>query len=143
MNDVVQVTRILRATPEVVFDAWTDADTLRRWLCPDPGVVVEASCDPVVGGGYRLVMLFDSGPFEVRGEYLEVDPPNRLVFTWLADSTPDQPSRVTVTLKPAGERTEMTIRHEQIPTRQFGESAEPAWRQALDKLDQALADVGA
>lgn len=142
MNDVVQVTRLVKATPEVVFDAWTDVRKLRRWLCPDPGVVGEASCDPVVGGNYRLVMLFDHGPFEVSGKYLEVDPPHRLVFTWLADSTAGKASQVTVTLRPDGETTEMTIVHERIPDQRFGESAGPAWTNVLDKLEQVLADAG-
>jgi len=140
VNDVVRVTRVLKAAPQEVFDAWTDTHQLRQWLCPDPGEVGEVWCDPVVGGGYRLVMLFEHGAFVTSGEYLTVDPPHRLVFTWLADSTAGRPTQVTVTLRPEGDTTEMTITHERIPSREFGESAGSAWVNVLDKLDGVLAD---
>jgi uncharacterized protein YndB with AHSA1/START domain len=140
--DVVQVTRVLRATPQDVFEAWTDPRLLQHWLCPDPGVVGEVTCDPVVGGTYRLIMVFDHGAQIVTGEYLEVDPPYRLVFTWLTDRTAGQPTQVTVTLRPDGDLTELTITHERLPSDNYRDSANSAWANVLDRLDRTLTTSG-
>lgn len=138
MIDVVQVSRVLKATPQDVFQAWTDPRQLQQWLCPDPGAVREVTCDPVVGGRYRLVMVFDHGAREVTGEYLEVDPPHRLVFTWLTDRTAGQHTRVTVTIRPDGDLTEMTIVHERLPSDSYRDSARWAWTNVVDRLDRVL-----
>jgi uncharacterized protein YndB with AHSA1/START domain len=136
---VVRVTRTLKASPAQVFDAWTDAGRLQQWLCPDPGYVAEATCDPVVGGRYRIVKVLSSGVDEVTGEYLVVDPPHRLVFTWAADTTQRSTTQVTVTLRPDGDTTEMTILHERIPTRSIRDGAQRAWASIGDKLATLLA----
>lgn len=142
MTSVVQVTRTVGARPHEVFEAWTDVDQLRQWFSPDPGVVAEASCDPVVGGGYRIVMLFDEGAYEVTGTYLVVEPPRRLVFTWSSDRTGGQDTHVTVTLEPDGEGTEMTITHERLPGREFQDNAPRVWTRIADHLDRFVATAG-
>ncbi|MFC1407671.1 SRPBCC domain-containing protein [Streptacidiphilus sp. N1-12] len=140
MSDtVVRVTRTLKASPEQVFAAWTDADQLQLWLCPDPGFVAEAVCDPVVGGRYRIVKMLASGADEVTGEYLVVEPPHRLVFTWAAGTTQHRTTRVTVTLRPEGDATEMTILHELLPTQPIHDGARRAWTGMADKLGTLLA----
>ncbi len=142
IDDVVQVTRVLKAPPKDVFEAWTDPRLLQQWLCPEPGVVGEVSCDPVIGGTYQLVMVFDHGAQVVTGEYLEVDPPHRLVFTWLTDRTAGQHTQVTVTIRPDGDLTEMTIIHERLPSRSYRDSASGAWANVLDRLDRILTTSG-
>jgi uncharacterized protein YndB with AHSA1/START domain len=153
-HDVVRVTRTLRAAPQDVYDAWTRADRLQEWLCPGPGFVSEATCDPVVGGRYRIVKVLTGGVDEVTGEYLIVEPPHRLVFTWTAGSTDGQPTRVTVTLGATrapgdvsgdgdGPWTEMTILHERLPTRGAHTGASAAWADLAEKLDAYLARTGA
>lgn len=139
MIDVVQVRRVLKATPQDVFEAWTDPRLLQQWLCPDPGVVAEATCDPVIGGRYRLVMVFDHGAYEVTGEYLEVNPPHRLVFTWLTNRTAGQTTQVTVTIRPDGDLTELTITHERLPSDSYRNAARSAWANVVDRLDRILA----
>jgi uncharacterized protein YndB with AHSA1/START domain len=139
--DVVQVRRVLKATPQDVFRAWTDPRLLQQWLCPDPGVVREVTCDPVVGGRYRLVMVFDHGAHEVTGEYLEVDPPHRLVFTWLTDRSAGQHTQVTVTIRPDGDLTEMIIVHKRLPSDSYRDSARWAWANVVDRLDRILITI--
>ncbi|WP_055590345.1 SRPBCC family protein [Peterkaempfera griseoplana] len=139
MSEVVRVTRSLKATAQDVYDAWTDADRLQQWLCPGPGFVAEASCDPVVGGRYRIVKILDWGADEVTGEYLVVEPPHRLVFTWTADTTGGRATQVSVTLRPDGDTTEMTIVHERLPDRGRREGAAAAWADLAGKLERLLA----
>lgn len=108
---VVRVERDIAAPPEVVFDAWTDPDSLRIWMAPEPLAVGSAECDPRVGGTYRIVMIDESGAFEHWGEYEEVDPPHRLVFTWRADHLGEAMTRVDVHLTPTAAGTRMVIEH--------------------------------
>jgi uncharacterized protein YndB with AHSA1/START domain len=74
----------------------------------------------------------------VTGEYLEVDPPHRLVFTWRTDRTAGQHTRVTVTIRRDGELTAMTIIHDWLPSDTYRDSASGAWTNVVDRLDRIL-----
>jgi uncharacterized protein YndB with AHSA1/START domain len=134
MSDAVRITRVLPANPSAVFAAWTDPDHLQQWLCPDPGHVAAASCAPVVGGGYRLVMIFPSGSVEISGEYLVVEPPRRLVFTWRPGGDERRESRVTVLLRADGPGTHMTILHERVPDERYRSALTKGWGSVVDRL---------
>jgi uncharacterized protein YndB with AHSA1/START domain len=113
----VTVTRTLKAPQRDVFDAWTSADSLREWFFPG-AVVGEASCDPVVGGRYRVVGILPDGTEELAGEYV-----------------------VTVTLRPGDDEgtTDMTIRHERISDERFRLVVPDGWATVLDQLESYLA----
>ena len=101
---MLRLTRTIAGSPDAVFRAWTDPEQLARWFGPGAFTVVRAELDLRAGGAYRIV--FDAGdgePVTLTGEYVEIDPPRRLVFTWSwALVWPDQPeSLVTVELAAA------------------------------------------
>lgn len=75
------VQRLLPAPPEVVFDEWLNAEALAEFICPYPAVAGTIECDPRVGGRLRIDMVNGERVTCVTGEYLELDPPNRLRFT--------------------------------------------------------------
>src|SRR6478735_8099496 len=77
------VTRTVKGPARLVFEAWTRADLLKRWWVPKSFPITLLSCetDPRVGGRYRLVFGHEDSTFEFFGEYLEVSPPSRLVWT--------------------------------------------------------------
>ncbi len=107
--------RRLNANPAEVYQAWTDPELLVRWFGPENVVAQEAEIDPHVDGAYRVVMLEDNGTrHEVSGRYLEVVENERLVFSWSWVTTPERVSRVTVTLKPDGDGTILTLLHEKL-----------------------------
>lgn len=110
---VVRVERVLPAPPKAVFDAWTSPELVATWLSPTGKAEVEA--DVRVGGRFRITMLGDGMRIDHHGEYLTVDPPRRLVFTWNSPYTGRTPSIVTVDLEPAGARTRLVLTHEQLP----------------------------
>jgi uncharacterized protein YndB with AHSA1/START domain len=94
----------IEATPDQVFPFFTDAVRLTRWLGQ------AAQVDPVVGGRFAV----DISLRLVRGEYLEVSPPHRVVFSWGdagSAALPPGSSRVEVDLEAAGNRTLVTLRH--------------------------------
>lgn len=85
----VVVDRVFDAPPEAVFKAWTDPQIMARWFAPEPLTVPRAEMDLRVGGRYRLVMRDEEGnDFTSSGEYREITPPERLVYT---DSLEEMP----------------------------------------------------
>jgi uncharacterized protein YndB with AHSA1/START domain len=81
--------RVLPFPPATVFAAWIDPDRLARWMSPFGEA--QADVDARVGGRFWIVMLGPDRTIEHTGEYREVDPPRRLVFTWRSP-TPARPA---------------------------------------------------
>jgi uncharacterized protein YndB with AHSA1/START domain len=108
---VEQVVRIA-ATPETVWSFWTEPERLREWW----GTATDVVAQP--GGDYRIVM--DTG-LVMRGAFVELDPPHRLVFTfgWEGNAPGDAlapgSTRVEVTLRADGDDTELVLRHTDMP----------------------------
>lgn len=106
-----RVERVLPARPERVYDAWLDECSLREFMCPAPGQATEVAVDARLGGSVRVVMTFPDGQTEITGEFVALDRPERVSFTWRPGSD-DHESIVTVLLAPHGEdQTHMTIIH--------------------------------
>ena len=115
----VRIQRTLTATPERVFDAWLDADALTKFMRPGPNMTCDAVNDPRVGGKFLITMMGDGSVHPHTGEYLEIDRPRKLVFTWYSKSTAMASSTVTVELAPAaGGGTDLTLTHVGLPEKQ-------------------------
>ncbi|MDN5857883.1 MAG: SRPBCC domain-containing protein [Pseudonocardia sp.] len=99
----------IEAAPEVVFRYFTDADRHTRWLGR------RATLDPRPGGVYRCAV---NDTVTIVGEYLHVEPPKLVVFTWGFDgdaAVPPGSSTVTVTLTPDAEATLLRLVHTGLP----------------------------
>ena len=137
----LQLSRTLPATPARLFDAWTSADQLKRWTCPDPGAAVEVTIDLRVGGHYSIRMDAEGGPFTANGTYSVVDRPRRLVYTWTwkEEAHPMQEETlVTVEFAPSGGGTEVRLTHEGFPTSADRDGHEEGWRICLDRLAELV-----
>lgn len=140
----VEVTMHLPAAPSDVFPYFTDPARLVQWMGS------EATLEPVPGGVYRLRM---PDGFEAAGQFAEVEPPHRIVFTWgfasdeAAQRTKHQRSdnagvsdmppgstRVTVTLQPAEGGTHLTLRHDNLPSLELREGNRVGWEAYLPRL---------
>lgn len=137
-REVVRVSKLLAATPEEVFDAWTDPESLAIWFLPGPVRVGPVEIDLRVGGRYRIVVTGES-QHEMSGEYLEIARPNRLVFTWYSAGTGGAETLVTIEFEARGSRTELILTHEQLPDRQAAAQHESGWSNILDALGSHLA----
>jgi uncharacterized protein YndB with AHSA1/START domain len=128
------VERVLSASPDEVFDAWLDERALAHFICPAPGRATEISVDPVIGGSLRFLMAFPDHQIEVVGEYLALDRPDRISFTWRCSDTGELESIVTVVFAPHPEgKTLMTITHSRQPA-QLVEKHHAGWTSVTEQL---------
>ena len=131
----VTVEREVAAPIDEVFAAWTTPALMARWLSPTGRAEVDA--DIRVGGRFRVVMLDADSRLEHTGEYLRIEPPSLLAFTWVSAYTGAEPSIVTVTLQQRDAATLVTLNHERLPA----STAEPhanGWTTILELLAGVL-----
>ncbi len=108
----VTLVRTIPAPPRQVFEAWLDERALLRFMCPaDGSSVSKVEVDPRVGGQFLIVMNVGGKDLPHRGEYLEIERYERLVFSW--NSAPaGEGSRVTLRFEALpGEQTRLTLEH--------------------------------
>jgi len=129
------VRRTIRATPQRLFDAWTQPAHLKRWWGPAPVRCVDAEIDLRVGGRYRIANQFPDGRLLwITGEFELVEPPYRLVYSWRTESGSQKSERVTILFKPQNDATEVIVVHERIPDEAVRRTHELGWVGCLDGL---------
>jgi uncharacterized protein YndB with AHSA1/START domain len=107
----IRMTRLFNAPRHLVFEAMTKPEHVKEWW----GRLGEGYSVPVceielrVGGAWRFVNRHPTGEAAFRGEYREITPPSRLVFTEIFEQFPDSVSVVTTELTEEGGRTRMTV----------------------------------
>jgi len=131
---MIRLQRLLPASPKEVFDAWTDPESLQQWFCPETVSLTRVELDVRVGGHFHIVMRDETKDLVHVGEYREVTPPQRLVFTWRSNATYDQETLVTVELHPRGNKTELVLTHEQLPDANSAGKHEEGWQDVVRKL---------
>jgi uncharacterized protein YndB with AHSA1/START domain len=133
------VGRLIQAPIRVVFDAWLDSARFKDWMSPRPeAVVTEAAAEPVTGGRLLVVMHAHGRDERHEGQYLAIDRPNRLRFTW-SSSAAGTDSVVDITLLVTGDdHTMILLKHEQLRTHASRENHREGWRRILDNLAKML-----
>jgi uncharacterized protein YndB with AHSA1/START domain len=135
MANEIRLSRRIAATPAEVFDAWTRADQVNRWMCPSGPGSTRAQLDARVGGRFRIDMTDKGTVIPHDGEYLRVDRPHLLEFTWVSPFTDRQRSVVTVELKAAGrDATDLTLTHKLLPSAKAVDDHTWGWNACLDGL---------
>lgn len=131
------------ARPETVFEFFTDPEKLTRWLA------VEATLDPRPGGACHQTHLGagegrDAGPYYMRGEFVEVAPPRRVVFTWgfvnPEVGVPPGSSTVEVTLEERDGGTLVRLVHRGLPRDERG-GHDSGWETMLARLVRAVGEM--
>jgi glutathione S-transferase len=142
-DDTLVLTRQFNASPEKLFEAFTQPALLMRWFGPRRCTCPSVQIDARPGGKYRIEMHGeDSGDVNVvQGEYREVRPPDRLVFTWVwsQGEMAKMQSLVTVTLTPRGGGTELRLRHSGLTTPKAVEAHSKGWQATLECLEDYVA----
>lgn len=125
---VLEVTVHIAAAPETVFPYFTDPALYTRWMGS------QASLDPVPGGTY-CVSIRDG--VQTSGEFVEIDPPHRLVFTWgwtEDDAVPPGSTRVVVTFAAEAGGTRVVLRHHDLPDVEQRSHHRLGWEMYLARL---------
>ena len=137
---ILTVERRFDASPEQVFDAWIDPDKVGRWLFATPdGVMERIELDPRVGGRFLIVERRGGEPAEHFGEYLEIDRPRRLVFSFAAMRDAGY-TRVTVTIVADSHGSRLKLVHEMDPQwAEYEGRTREGWTKILDGLARTLA----
>ena len=131
------VTREIPGPIAAVFEAWLDAATMAQWMSPAPDISVEAASDPVVGGQFRVVMKGRGQEIVHVGEYLVIEPPTRLVFTWQSEPAGD--TLVTVEFARVADRlTLVTLTHERFATGEQRDLHHGGWTSLLETLARVM-----
>lgn len=141
-------TRVLDAPRELVFRAWTNPAHVARWWGPNGFTNPVCQLDVRPGGAIRIDMLGPDGRhFLMGGEYREIVPPERLVFTSTAardERGEDQLLNLnTITFEPVGGKTRLTLLTQVLKggpgTEEFLAGMEEGWSQTLDRLGEEIA----
>ena len=139
MPERIEVRRVVQAPRERLFQAWTDADELMRWWGPMGLEPAGASVDLRVGGRYRISMRPAGGePAHAFGEFHEVEPPRRLVYTWAWEGGEFDglsATLVTVEFRSRGaQATEIVLTHERLEPEAV-EAHRAGWADSLARVD--------
>ncbi len=128
---VYERTLAIDASPETVWEFLVDPEKLMRWKG------INADLDAQPGGTFRCEVI----PGHIaRGEYVEIDKPNRLVFTWGWDGSADVPpgsSTIVIELASDGDGTSLRFVHKDLPNAEAIASHAHGWDHYLPRLETA------
>ena len=137
----ILITREFDAPARLVYRAWTEPDLVRRWWSADRGEVTSVDIDLRVGGAWRFVMTANAG-FEVafHGEYREIVPAQRMVWTEVFEGMPDAEALSTITFSEADGHTTVRILVEHTSQEHrdahVNSGMEDGLQEALDQLEE-------
>ncbi len=141
----LQIKRTLPFSRELVFSAWLQEEHLVRWMGPSEAINLGlVEIDPQSTGKYRFGFDDKDNPEQrayVHGEYLAVERPERLVFTWIWEAPlPDAEvvTVVTVEFSEVERGTEMILTHQKFMDETSCERHQSGWQGTLDKMESYL-----
>lgn len=140
MTDLtLTVERTIKAPQADVFNAWLNPEMLRRFMMPVPGMSVpKATSDAKTGGRFEILMVSGETEIPHSGTYREIDPHDRIVFTWESPFSVDE-STVTLTFSPKDGGTHVTLTHTRFQNEETRDNHKGGWTGILGALDTALA----
>jgi uncharacterized protein YndB with AHSA1/START domain len=134
---VLVVRRRIAATPERLFDAWTRAAELPQWWGPANVKCIAAEIDLRVGGAYRIANKFpDGNVLWISGEFLRIERPHRLEYTWRVGSADSTVECVNVQFVRSGGETEVIVTHAHIADQAARTRHAQGWEGCLAGLER-------
>ncbi|MFQ5751156.1 MAG: SRPBCC domain-containing protein [bacterium] len=133
--------RTFNAPREKVFQAWTNPEMLKEWFHGgDDWTTPIQEVDLQVGGKFRLGMQPPDAeaPYVAYGTYREVQPPEKLVYTWDWEGQDPLDTLVTVVFREVGDSTEVELTHERFPNPETRDQHREGWIGCMDQLDKSF-----
>jgi uncharacterized protein YndB with AHSA1/START domain len=128
----------LAASSDRVFQALASREVVEWWVRPGVFDTREWAGEVRAGGRWRASGVGGGRPYALEGEFLELDPPRRLVHTWRGVGAPGAPSTVTYHLAPNGDGTRVTLCHVGFASRVTCAGWETSFERLAEWLAQGL-----
>ena len=136
----LEIKRLIKAPCDRVYAAWTDPAQLKQWFGPENVQTRELIADARVGGTFRWDLTNSEGEeMTMRGEYRELQPGRKIVFTWQWQDDEDWENHISIVTVELSDRdgdTELRLTHEQLPNEASRDGHTRGWESALDKLEK-------
>lgn len=137
----LNVSKTINAPIEKVFDAWLDPAMLVQFILPMPGMPqpqVENKAQQ--GGEFCIIMHVGENKIPHTGEYLEINRPEKLVFSWISPYSTDG-SKVSIDFHEVNESTtRVELTHVRFIDEEARSDHEGGWINILEKLDEVLTE---
>lgn len=136
----LQVSRVIKAKREKVFEAWTNPELMKKWFCPQDLVVADVQADARKGGKYKIAMKDEARGkiFTTFGSYREIIPNEKLVFSWEWEEPDQNESVVTVEFSDKDGGTQVTVTHERFKDMNGENGHLEGWTSALENLSKQV-----
>jgi len=144
--EILSIGRVFDAPINQVFQAWTEPNIVSQWFGPDEVKVTNISFDFQIGGKFEIEMQLPEGTKVIHhGVFKEIEQDKKLVYTWLLDGQECDGCEgqyaetiVTVNFREVGNKTEITLTHAGLPTKEAFEAHEFGWTGSLQCLSSIL-----
>ncbi len=140
-DHVLSLTRVLQASRQAVFQAFTDREQVKNWYGPKGFSAEIDQFEAKVGGRYRLNMIEPNGtPHWLNGRFIAIEPYDRLVYTWCWEQGDMKgvETLVTVTLVALGDATQLTLEHSKMPNEKARDAHGQGWASSFEGLSDHL-----
>ncbi len=140
MSEALRIERTFNVPIEDVFDAWTNAEVMRRWFhCAPDWETPDADVDLRVGGAVRISMRRpDGSEGRAHGEYERIERPHLLVMRWTFEDEPSNEQLIELSFSEAEGATTVVLVNSRISTSARREAQDWGWRGCLDQLERML-----
>ena len=136
----LEIKLFINAPRDRVYKAWTDPDQLKQWWGPEGVKTRNFSAEARAGGKYRWDLFNQEGEeMSVFGEYRELTPGKKIVFTWKWDDDENwkaHDSVVTIELSDRDGGTEVKLTHAKLPSEESRDRHNQGWSSVLDRLEK-------
>ncbi|PYJ72882.1 MAG: SRPBCC domain-containing protein [Verrucomicrobia bacterium] len=130
-NLSLEIKRLIKAPRDRVYAAWTDPAQLKQWFGPEDVQTRDLIANARVGGEFRWDLVNSEGEnMTMRGEYRELQPDKKIVFTWQWQDDEDWENHVSIVT------VELDDADEQLPNEESRDGHSAGWNSALDKLEK-------
>ena len=136
----LEIKRSINAPRDRVYAAWTEPAQLKEWFGPENVRTRNFTADARVGGKYRWDLINEEGEdMTISGEYRELIPGKKIVFTWKWDDDKawkNTSSVVTLELSDRDGGTELRLIHEKLPSEESRDRHNEGWNSVVDRLEK-------
>ncbi|MFY0598156.1 MAG: SRPBCC domain-containing protein [Cyclobacteriaceae bacterium] len=142
-ESIIHIEETFRAPREKVFKAWTKPVSIKKWFMADEGVIVtDVEVNLRVGGTYFIEAAFPGyDPTKIDGEFLRVEQPTALEYTWLTPVLKGRKTKVDVTFEDSGNGSKIRLSHGEFEDENEMQLHIHGWKECLSRLSDYLGNM--